>query len=131
MDSQDVTQIYLTRRQVAEIYPVSEHTLASLASRGLGPIFFKPIDKALYRAQDIEAWIEAAVVTPVVRTASSVAQPLRSRTARGRGKAIPKSQPLDRPPLNPNGRKSLPPSPNSSLRRSEQARARQGVSGDV
>lgn len=126
-----MTQIYLTRRQVAELYPISERTLAALASKGLGPPFFKPVDKCLYRSQDVETWIEAAVVTPMVRTASSVAQPLRSGAAGGRGKALHKSQRLDRPPLNPNGRKSLTPSPNSSLRRSEPAQAVHGASGDV
>lgn len=53
-------QDYLTRKEVAARYPLSESLLARLASQGRGPVFFKPIDKALYRPQDVEAWIEAS-----------------------------------------------------------------------
>ncbi|HWV21797.1 MAG TPA: helix-turn-helix domain-containing protein [Devosia sp.] len=127
-----MTQIYLTRRQVAELYPISEHTLAALASRGMGPPFFKPTDKVLYRSQDVEAWIEAAIVTPIGPVAPSVGQPRKGKaTAGGRGRAIPKPSPFAISHAGLHGRKSLPPSPNSALRRSEQARAGQGDSEDV
>ncbi|MDB5612413.1 MAG: Helix-turn-helix protein [Devosia sp.] len=41
---------YLTRVQAAERYPISQHTLAKLASEGRGPRFYKPTDKCLYRS---------------------------------------------------------------------------------
>ena len=117
-----LTQTYLTRRQVAELFPISEHKLASLASRGLGPIFFKPIDKALYRPQDIEAWIEAARVTnqptAIGSSKASGKTPSPPKPA-GRGRSAPR---LPQPPVpGQHGRKSLPPSPNSWLRRIEHA----------
>ena len=127
-----MTQIYLTRRQVAELYPISEHTLAALASKGLGPPFFKPTDKVLYRSQDVEAWIEAAIVTPTSPLVPSAGQPRKSTVTAGRrGRAIPKPSPLDIPHSDRHGRKSLRPSPNSSLRRSEPTQAGQGASGDA
>lgn len=127
-----MTQIYLTRRQVAELYPISEHTLAALASKGLGPPFFKPTDRALYRSQDVEAWIEAAIVTPTAPSAPSAGQPRKSTVTAGRrGRSIPKPRPFEAHSSSRHGRKSLPPSPNSSLRRSEPTQAGQGASGDV
>ena len=59
---------YLTRRQVAERYPISASTLAQLASRGAGPKFYKPVNLALYLAEDVEAWIEESVVLTVTST---------------------------------------------------------------
>lgn len=55
-------KVYLTRQQVPLHYPISEHTLAKLASDKRGPRFFKPTDKAVYLPANIEAWIEAAAV---------------------------------------------------------------------
>lgn len=117
----DVTQIYLTRRQVSQMYPISESTLARLASQGLGPVFYKPTDKALYRPQDIEKWIEA---TPA--TMSEVAGEGFGRRT-GRGKAARSVQALSTLPrvketVSPGtGRrlKSLTPSSDSWLRREE------------
>lgn len=127
-----MTQIYLTRRQVAELYPISEHTLAALASKGLGPPFFKPTDRALYRAQDVEAWIEAAIVTPAASAAPSMGRPRKSTApSGGRGRAIPKPRLVEMPSSRRYGRKSLPPSPNSALRRTEESEAAQGSPGDV
>lgn len=115
-----MTQIYLTRRQVSQVYPISESTLAKLASQGLGPVFYKPTDKALYRPQDVEKWIEAA---PAVMS-EAIDEP---HTRTGRGKSLG----TERAPRNPSrvretvspgtGRhlKSLTPSPDSWLRRTE------------
>jgi hypothetical protein len=113
------TREYLTRHQVAERYPISVHTLAKLAANGKGPRFFKPIDKCLYRPQDIEAWIEASAVLPVEVSTKEVGTTPRPRSIRkmtGRGRAQPSPITLNLPK---NGRKSLPPSPNSWLRRTD------------
>lgn len=110
---------YLTRSEVAERYPISVHTLAKLASQGRGPRYFKPTDKCLYRPEDIEAWIEAAAVMPSAldtNTAKPLERPGPTVARNGRGKARPETVP---PPLPKNGRKSLPPSANSWLRRTD------------
>lgn len=110
---------YLTRSEVAERYPISVHTLAKLASQGRGPRYFKPTDKCLYRPEDIEAWIEAAAVTPSAvdaKKARTVERPSSTAAQNGRGKARPAPVP---PTLPKNGRKSLPPSANSWLRRTD------------
>lgn len=104
---------YLTRAQVAERYPISMHTLAKLASEGKGPRFYKPTDKCLYRPEDIEAWIEAAVVLP--KAAQLPARvPSQAHPHGHRGKARP-------PSTRPSGRrlKSLPLTPNSWLLRKD------------
>jgi hypothetical protein len=104
---------YLTRRQVAERFPIS-HTLAKLAANGRGPRFYKPTDKVLYRLDDIEAWIEAAIIIPM-----ETAPP---KVSGGRGKAgRPQHQKLRdivaaKASAGTSHRlKSLPPSPYSSL----------------
>jgi hypothetical protein len=110
---------YLTRSDVAQRYPISSHTLAKLASQGKGPRYFKPTDKCLYLAEDVEAWIEAAAILPGADNAKEVKTALRPSptTARnGRGKARPAPLP---PTQAKNGRKSLPPSANSWLRRTD------------
>lgn len=98
---------YLTRRQVPQRYPISMHTLA-LASQGKGPRFFKPTDKCLYLAEDIEAWIETAAILPRADDTKKVKtlRPAPANAGNGRGKA----RPAPFPPTHPkNGRKSLPP----------------------
>lgn len=110
---------YLTRSQVAERYPISVHTLAKLASQGKGPRFFKPTDKCLYLAEDVEAWIEAAAILPSAvdtKKARTVERPSPTAARNGRGKARPAPVPPKQPT---NGRKSLPPSSNSWLRRTD------------
>ena len=55
---------YLTRKQVAEKYPISFSHLAHLASQGRG-IRYRIIGKcAVYSIADIEAWLEAQVIEP-------------------------------------------------------------------
>lgn len=114
-------KVYLTRKQVARYYPISEHTLAKLASEGRGPRFFKPIDKALYLPADIEAWIEAAAVLPtagpVAPNPSALTRSSGPRT--GRGRAKPPPRPVVAPGSTGRRLKSLPPSPNSWLRRND------------
>jgi len=110
---------YLTRNQVSKLYPISVHTLAKLASQGKGPRFFKPTDKCLYLAEDIEAWIEAAAIMPSADDAKklkTVLRPSPASAGNGRGKA----RPAPILPTQPkSGRKSLPPSANSWLRRTD------------
>lgn len=114
-------KVYLTRRQVPLHYPVSEHTLAMLASKGRGPRFFKPTDKALYLPADIEAWIEAAAVLPTSEPAATrhfaPAPAARPRDQMGRGRAKPPPRSVTAPGSTGRRLKSLPPSPNSWLRR--------------
>jgi hypothetical protein len=117
-----MTSAYLTRAEVAERYPISSHTLAKLASQGKGPRFYKPTDKCLYRPEDIEAWIEAAVVLPVAPAAGP--EPRRAPTGgrRGRTRPAPSFKPTPVTGAEPqprSGRKSLPPSPNSWLLRQD------------
>lgn len=115
-------KVYLTRKQVPLHYPISEHTLAMLASKKQGPKFYKPIDKALYLPADLEAWIEAAVVIPVSEPRPQLSpapvRPPKSVIQKGRGRAKPQPKPISTPP---SGRrlKSLPPTPNSWLRRND------------
>ncbi|MHA6731185.1 helix-turn-helix transcriptional regulator [Devosia sp. A369] len=110
-----MTSTYLTRNQVAERYPISAHTLAKLASQGKGPRYFKPTDKCLYRPEDIEAWIEAAAVLPVTAEPSGP----RITPPGGRGRAKPPLRATLTEASQRNGRKSLPPSINSWLRRTD------------
>lgn len=116
-------KVYLTRRQVPLHYPISEHTLAMLASKGRGPRFFKPTDKALYLPADIEAWIEASAVLPKPEpTAPKSPAPVRSSEPsiqKGRGRAKPPPQTVSTPGSTGRRLKSLPPTPNSWLRRSD------------
>ena len=108
----------MTRRQVADRYPISVHTLAKLASQGRGPRFYKPTDKALYIAEDIEAWIRAAAVVPVEEPFGPIMSHQATPMPNGRGRA--KQQPKQNASA-PSGRrlKSLPPTANSWLRRKD------------
>ncbi|WP_169542756.1 helix-turn-helix transcriptional regulator [Sneathiella aquimaris] len=55
---------YLTRKQVAECYPISFSNLAHLAHQGRG-VRYRIIGKnAVYRVDDIEAWLEQQVIEP-------------------------------------------------------------------
>lgn len=110
-----MTTTYLTRAQVAELYPISTHTLAKLASDGKGPRFYKPTDKCLYRPEDVEAWIEAAVVTPAPAMETEAMQdrtPATTLGGRGRTPGKPRTVAAT---TSHRGRKSLPPSANSWL----------------
>lgn len=115
-----MTTTYLTRAEVAARYPVSSHTLAKLASQGKGPRFYKPTDKCLYRPEDIEAWIEAAVVLPAAPATGPELRRVPTGGGRGRARPTPSIQPkpvTDAQPQSRSGLKSLPPSPNSWLLR--------------
>lgn len=112
-------QVYLTRAQVAALYPISIHTLAALASRGLGPRFYKPTGKCLYLAKDVEDWIAAAVIIPQTADASTSKRdrchnPPPAQRGRRKARSKPRST---GGPASARGRKSLPPSPNSALHR--------------
>lgn len=112
-------KVYLTRKQVPLHYPISEHTLAMLASEKRGPTFYKPTDKALYLPAKIEAWIEASAVFPIAdplpRTARAPARSSKEQLNTGRGRAVPKRKREDA--AAPSGRrlKSLPTTPESWL----------------
>tara|TARA_R110002049_G_scaffold218404_1_gene390010 strand:- start:116890 stop:117294 length:405 start_codon:yes stop_codon:yes gene_type:complete len=118
-------KVYLTRRQVPQHYPISEHTLAKLASERQGPRFFKPTDKALYLPADIEAWIEAAAVMPLAEPAPAQAPAPAQRpkpgAPKGRGRAKPPPRTVGAPGSSGRRLKSLPPTRDSWLRRHEQS----------
>ncbi len=55
---------YLTRKQVAERYPISFSHLAHMASQGRG-IRYRIIGKsAIYHIDDVEGWLESKVIEP-------------------------------------------------------------------
>ena len=116
-------KVYLTRRQVPLHYPISAHTLAMLASKGRGPRFFKPTDKALYVPADIESWIEASAVLPTAKPVApkpaASARLSDSMVQKGRGRAKPPPRAVSAPGSTGRRLKSLPPTPNSWLRRSD------------
>ena len=116
-------KVYLTRRQVPLYYPISEHTLAMLASKARGPRFFKPTDKALYLPADIEAWIEASAALPKPEPTAlkslPTARPSEPNTQKGRGRAKPPPRTVSPPGSTGRRLNSLPPTPNSWLRRSD------------
>ncbi len=97
---------YLTRQQIAEQYPISAAKLAALANDPRGPRFYKPVDKALYRRDEFEAWIESAVVQPGADAG------IQHRGRGRRGNAISTSP---KKPAVSRRLKSLTPSKHSSL----------------
>lgn len=117
----DVTHTFFTRRQIAERYPISQHTLAKLASSGRGPRFYKPIDRVLYRLEDIDAWIESSAVLPQAAT-NAERDPTRPQAMvkPKTGRGTYDRQRLNNDTLPPGrGRKSLTPSPKSALLRKD------------
>ena len=54
---------YLTRKQVASHYPISFSTLAHMASQGRGPKYRIIGKSAVYRADEVESWLDAQVIT--------------------------------------------------------------------
>ncbi len=110
-------ETYLTRREAAERFKISVSTLARLASQGRGPVFYKPVDVALYRPEEIEDWIKAAIVRPLDRHLAAPEPRGRGRRPAATGASLaaePGSQPTSgkrrgRP------RKSLQPSLFSAL----------------
>lgn len=59
---------YLTRKETAELFGLSPKWLANLSSQGKGPRYLKLGRKVLYRARDIEEWIQKN--TTAVKTKS-------------------------------------------------------------
>jgi Helix-turn-helix domain len=108
-------QTYLTRKEVAKKFPITESTLASLAHQGRGPRYFRPTAKVLYRPEDVDAWIAASVVEPApgnpARTRYLGGRPRQSRGTYAAGHPFEPQLPAG------SGRKSLPPSPKSILRK--------------
>lgn len=74
-----MTDPLLTRQQSAAAltergYPISRFTLATLASRGGGPVFRKFSSRALYRLSDLLAWAEARCSKPMRSTSEADAR---------------------------------------------------------
>jgi len=64
----------LTRAEAAQFlaqrgYPVAMRTLATMVSRGGGPLYRRFGGRALYRAEDLLAWAEARLAPPRRSTA--------------------------------------------------------------
>jgi predicted DNA-binding transcriptional regulator AlpA len=74
---------YITRKQVAQNYPISFSTLAHMASDGRGPKYRIVGKSAIYRIDEIEFWLEQQVVE---------FSPRRENRKRGR----PRKQPTSR-----------------------------------
>lgn len=103
------------------MYPISESTLARLASQGRGPVFHKPTDKVLYKPQDVEQWIEAAPM-PARQTDGVVAGHTTGRGKKSRSILTTPASPPARdavPPTTGRRLKSLTPSSDSWLLRNE------------
>jgi hypothetical protein len=97
--------------------PCQEHARGTRV-KGAGPPFFTPTDKALYRSQDAEAWIEDAIVTQTTSVApSSVGRPRKNTgPSAGRGRATPMPRLVEMPSSSRHGRKSMKiPGTGSSL----------------
>ena len=47
----------LTTKEVSEVYPTDQGTLANLRWQKKGPKYYKIGRKVLYRPEDIEAWL--------------------------------------------------------------------------
>ena len=56
---------YKTRKEISEIYPIAYSSLAHMASAGKGPVFRRVGKSAIYRTDEVEAWIEEQVIGPV------------------------------------------------------------------
>lgn len=74
---------YLTRKEVAEAYPLQVSTLAYLASNGRGPRYRMIGNSAVYRRDEVEEWIESQVVVPI-----------QTRALRKRGRPRKQPQPV-------------------------------------
>lgn len=65
-----------SRREAAQYLnnkgiPTTESTLATLASRGGGPAFSKFGARALYSADDLDAWVDAKLSRPMPHTSAA------------------------------------------------------------
>lgn len=74
---------YLTRREVAQQFPISLSHLAHLACQGRGPRYAVIGKHAVYRREDVENWIAGRMIAP-----ASPEQPGR----RGRPKKKPRGR---------------------------------------
>ncbi len=56
--------LYLTTEDVADICRTTPRAVREWRSRGRGPAFFKPGGRVLYKAEEVERWIEASNCNP-------------------------------------------------------------------
>ena len=49
---------FLNTKEAAEFIKHSEQTLEQWRSKGMGPRFYKPIDKVLYLKKDLIEWVK-------------------------------------------------------------------------
>lgn len=112
--------IFITRKEVAKRYPISEHTLAKLASSGRGPRYYKPTDKVLYKPSDVEDWIASFVKEPSAdaHLGKRPSTPKKASKNTSGGRGTYRRYQYKKPPMIGRARKSLPPSANSILLRS-------------
>jgi predicted DNA-binding transcriptional regulator AlpA len=63
-----LTREFLPQKEVVERYGMTTHFLRDLRREGRGPRFYRPSPRiVLYRAEDIEAWLEACQKVPRVQ----------------------------------------------------------------
>lgn len=57
-------QEYFGQRDVAARFGISEHTLATWRTKGIGPRYLKVGSAVRYRLADVEDWIAGNTVVP-------------------------------------------------------------------
>lgn len=74
-------KVYLTRKQVSEQYPIAYSTLAHLAMQGRGPVYRRCGKNTIYRADEVESWLEEQIIGPVKVTRRRGGRRNQSRAA--------------------------------------------------
>lgn len=63
MQHEKLTQkVYLTAKEVAELYSIPDQTLANWRSKDYGPPFVKMRHRVLYKVKDLENWLDARTI---------------------------------------------------------------------
>lgn len=71
---------YLTRREVADQYPISYSTLAHLAMEGKGPPYSRIGRRVIYEDAAVDRWIQSHLINTSVDTPHRVTRPRRLGT---------------------------------------------------
>lgn len=53
---------FLTTKEAAEFLKYSEQRLAEWRAKGIGPKFYKPVDKVFYLKEDLIDWVKSSAV---------------------------------------------------------------------
>jgi predicted DNA-binding transcriptional regulator AlpA len=71
---------YLTRREVADQYPISYSTLAHLAMKGKGPPYSRIGKKVIYEDVAVHRWIQSHLINTSVDMPHRVRRPRKFGT---------------------------------------------------